>query len=102
MAQFKGVKFIKKPKSHMFMIKQDKDETLKDYITYFNSNVIQIKKYDDDLAYSAMMNGLKPSKFMWWVGKNDPTSFQELLNQTKKSLQLQIIRKGLQTRRKQV
>lgn len=45
---------------------------------------MKIKGYIDDLILSAMTAGLKRSKFLWWVEKKDPTSFQELLKQAKK------------------
>ena len=31
-----------------------------------------------------MMFGLKPSKLLWYVGKNDPKDFQDLLSCAKK------------------
>ena len=75
---------MKKPKSHLFTIRQGQNESLKDYIARFNVEALLIKGGNDDLSLSAMMSGLKPSKLLWSVDKNDPKDFQDLLSRAKK------------------
>ena len=66
---------MKKPKSHLFTILQGKDESLKDYLTHFNTEALQIEGCTDDLAMSTMMAGLMPTKLLWSIGKNNPKNF---------------------------
>ena len=66
---------MKKPKSHLFTILQGKDESLKDYLTRFNTKALQIEGCTDDLAMSTMMAGLMPTKLLWSIGKNNPKNF---------------------------
>lgn len=50
---------------------------------------MQIEGYTDDPTLNTMIAGLKPSKFLWWIGKYDLTNFQELLNQAKKYVNIE-------------
>ena len=75
---------MKKPKSHLFNVKQGQNESLKDYIARFNAEALLIDGGNDDLSLSAMMSSLKPSKLLWSVGKNDPKDYQDLLSRAQK------------------
>ena len=75
---------MKKPKSHLFTVKHGQNEFLKDYIARFNAEALLIDGGNDDLSLSAMMSGLKPSKLLWSVGKNDPKDYQDLLSRAQK------------------
>ena len=55
---------MKRPKSHLFTVKQGQNESLKDYIARFNAEALFIDGGNDDLSLSAMMSGLKPSKLL--------------------------------------
>ena len=66
---------MKKQKSYLFTVKQEKEESLKDYIVRFNYEALQIEGYNDNLSLSAMMVGLKPGKVIWSIEKNDPKDF---------------------------
>ena len=65
MTDFKDTKFVKKRKSYIFTMKQENDETLKDYKASFNNEVLRIEGCSDDLMLSTMIAGLKPSKLLW-------------------------------------
>ena len=67
---------MKKLKSHLFTVRQGQNESLKDYIVRFNVEAFLIEGGNDDLSLSAMMSGLKPSKLLSSVGKNDSKDFQ--------------------------
>ena len=71
---------MKKPKSHFFNVKQGQNESLKDYIVRFNAEALLIDGGNDDLSLSAMMFGLKPSKLLWSISKNDLKDFEDLLS----------------------
>lgn len=68
----------------MFIIRQEKDESFKNYHAQFNTEALPINGCSNDLAMSAMMVGLKPGKLLWSIGKNDFKDFQELLSRAQK------------------
>lgn len=75
---------VKRPKSYFFIVKQEKDENLKDYITRFNNKALHVESWNDELMLSTMMAGLKLSKLLWSLKKNNPKNFQKLMNRVQK------------------
>ena len=88
---FRAARSVKRPKSYLFTVKQGNDETLKDYIARFNEEALCIEGCNDDLMLSAMMSGLKPSKLLWSLGKNDPKDFQELMSRAQKYANAEVL-----------
>ena len=68
-----------KPVTHPLSIKQDKDESLRSYLTRFNEEVVQVKEPDDKVIMTAFLRGLYSSSFLFLVMKCPPRSMPELL-----------------------
>ncbi|XP_030941921.1 uncharacterized protein LOC115966935 [Quercus lobata] len=60
-------------------IKQQKDETLRAYISRFNKEALSIDKADNKILVAAFTNGLKKGKFLISLYKNDPKTMSEVL-----------------------
>ena len=60
-------------------IKQREDETLISYITLFNKEALSIDEADDKILVVAFTNGLRKSKFLFSLYKNDPKTMSEVL-----------------------
>lgn len=63
MAQFLGVRQHKKLSTHLLLVSQHKDESLRDYVVRFNIEAIQVEGYSDGVVLMAMIVGLKHGKF---------------------------------------
>ncbi|XP_058106610.1 uncharacterized protein LOC131249880 [Magnolia sinica] len=70
--QFISGKKSRKLNTHLFTIKQEPKESLKDYIVRFNEEVLQVEDYDDKMALSVVFGGLKERSFTFSIGKNLP------------------------------
>ena len=60
-------------------IKQREEETLRSYISRFNKEAFSIDETDDKILVAAFTNGLKKSKFLFSLYKNDPKTILEVL-----------------------
>ena len=60
-------------------IKQWEDETLISYITCFNKEALSIDEADDKILVVAFTNGLRKSKFLFSLYKNDPKTMSKVL-----------------------
>ena len=60
-------------------IKQQEDETLRSYITYFNKKALSIDEADDKILVAAFTNGLRKGKFLFSLYKNDSKTMSEVL-----------------------
>ncbi|KAK1549877.1 hypothetical protein Q3G72_009345 [Acer saccharum] len=78
--QFVEARHPKKPVTHLLLIKQNEEETLKEYIARFNLKAVQVEGYSDDVALIAMMTKLQTRRFLWSIMKNPPHTYIELLN----------------------
>ncbi|XP_058106283.1 uncharacterized protein LOC131249490 [Magnolia sinica] len=84
LTQFISGKKSRKPNTHLFTIKQELKESLKDYIARFNEKALQVEGYDDKMMLSAMFSGLKEKKFAFSIGKNPPKTLAELITKAQK------------------
>ncbi|XP_058101294.1 uncharacterized protein LOC131245694 [Magnolia sinica] len=84
LTQFISGKRSRKPNTHLFAIKQEPKESLKDYITHFNEEALSIEDYDDKIPLAAVFSGLKEGKFTFFIGKNPPKTFAELMARAQK------------------
>jgi len=78
-AHFIGGHRNKKSTACLISIKQREDETLKNYISRFNNEVLSIDEADDKILVAAFMNGLKKGKFLFSLYKNDPKTMSKVL-----------------------
>ena len=60
-------------------IKQREEETLRSYISRFNTEALSIDVGDDKILVAAFTNGLKKGKFLFSLYKNDPKTMSEVL-----------------------
>ncbi|XP_023904263.1 uncharacterized protein LOC112016018 [Quercus suber] len=60
-------------------IKQREDETLRSYIARFNKETLLIDEAYDKILVAAFTNGLKKSKFLFSLYKNDPKTMLDVL-----------------------
>ncbi|XP_058084551.1 uncharacterized protein LOC131232334 [Magnolia sinica] len=84
LTQFISGKKSRKPNTHLFTFKQDPKESLKDYITSFNEEALQVEDYDDKMTLSAVFGGLKEEKFTFSIGKNPPKTLADLIARAQK------------------
>ncbi|XP_058075684.1 uncharacterized protein LOC131224158 [Magnolia sinica] len=84
LTQFISGKRSQKPNTHMFAIKQEPKESLKDYIAHFNEKALLIEDYDDKMALAAVFISLKEEKFTFSIGKNPPKTLTKLVARAQK------------------
>ena len=76
---FIGGHRYKKSTACLMSIKQREDETLISYITCFNKEALSIDEADDKILVVAFTNGLRKSKFLFSLYKNNPKTMSEVL-----------------------
>ncbi|XP_058099793.1 uncharacterized protein LOC131244163 [Magnolia sinica] len=84
LTQFISGKKSRKPNTHLFTIKQEPKESLKDYITRFNEEALEVEDYDDKMALSTVFRGLKEGRFTFSIGKNLPKTLADLIARAQK------------------
>ncbi|XP_058075987.1 uncharacterized protein LOC131224695 [Magnolia sinica] len=84
LTQFISGKKSRKSNTHMFTIKQEPKESLKDYITRFNEEALQVEDYDDKMTLSAVFGGLKEARFTFSIGKNSSKTLADLIARAQK------------------
>ena len=60
-------------------IKQQKEETLRFYITHFNKEALSIDEDDDKILVTTFTNGLQKGKFLFSLYKNDLKTMSNML-----------------------
>ncbi|XP_075663121.1 uncharacterized protein LOC142632635 [Castanea sativa] len=78
-SHFIGGHRYKKSIACLMNIKQREDETLKSYITRFNKKALLIDEAEDKILVAAFTNGLRKSKFLFSLYKNDLKTMSEVL-----------------------
>ena len=68
-------------------IKQQENETLRSYISRFNKEALSIDEADDKILVVAFTNGLRNSKFLFSLYKNDLKTMSEVLYRATKYYQ---------------
>ncbi|TXG70112.1 hypothetical protein EZV62_005047 [Acer yangbiense] len=64
----------------LLSVKQCNNESLKDYIDHFMTEARQVEDFSNDLALSAMMEGIKYGSKTWWsIQKHSPKTFANML-----------------------
>ncbi|XP_059638638.1 uncharacterized protein LOC132280897 [Cornus florida] len=76
----------RRPATHLLNVKQQKGESLCDYISRFNTEMLQVEEVDDKVALTAFMGGLQTSKFLFSLSKEAPTSMIELMVRARKHM----------------
>ena len=68
----------KKSTACLMNIKQWENKTLRSYITHFNKEAFSIDETDDKILVVAFTNGLRKSKFLFSLYKNDPKTMSDV------------------------
>ncbi|XP_059629713.1 uncharacterized protein LOC132272621 [Cornus florida] len=72
--------------THLLTVKQQKGESLRDYISRFNTEMLQVEEADDKEALAAFMGGLQTSRFLFSLLEEPPTNMAELLVRAKRHM----------------
>ena len=78
-SHFIGGHRYKKSIACLMSIRQQKDETLRSYITRFNKEALSIDEADDKILVAAFINGLRKGKFLFSLYKNNPKTMSDVL-----------------------
>ncbi|XP_043699510.1 uncharacterized protein LOC122650226 [Telopea speciosissima] len=70
----------KKTAANLLAVKQRPDESIRDYITCFNGEVLEIKDLDDTMLFNALHNGITNHDLVKLVALDPVTTMPELLN----------------------
>lgn len=71
---------------NFFSIQQQDGESLKDYMTWFKSIILEIYNLDEPVAMLTIKRCLHSSKFTYFLDKIYPKFYLELLTYTQKYL----------------
>ncbi|XP_059658660.1 uncharacterized protein LOC132304983 [Cornus florida] len=76
----------RRPATYLLTVKQQKGESLRDYIGCFNTEMLQVEEADGKVALAAFMGGLQTSRFLFSLSEEPPTNMAELLVRAKKHM----------------
>jgi len=85
------------PKSSHYLarIKQDRDESLRDYIARFTKESLTINNLDQQVALHLIIAGLRPSGFARSLAKKPPQNMEDLRSRSEKWIRLEDYEKTL-------
>nr|XP_023927961.1 uncharacterized protein LOC112039325 [Quercus suber] len=81
---FIGGQRHKKPIGHLLNIQQAKGESLRQYVTRFNKELLQADKVEDQVILTTFQAGLLPEDFFLSITKSPPKTITELLQKAQK------------------
>lgn len=70
--------------TYLLTVKQHESESLKEYIQRYNVETTQVDGYDDEVAFSELMEGLHMGRLWWSVAKNPPSTYSEIFSWAEK------------------
>ena len=79
LSYFSSAKKPLRTSQHLFSLKQDETESLRDYLTRFKAATNEVIDSDPMVSKMAITVGLKKSPFKWSLSKNPPLSLTSLL-----------------------
>ncbi|XP_073290538.1 uncharacterized protein [Primulina huaijiensis] len=74
---------------NLFNVKQQKQESLRDFVKRFNKMVIDVPSATPDILISAFTQGLRGGDFFKSLVKKPPTTFEELLARAEKYMNVE-------------
>nr|XP_027066609.1 uncharacterized protein LOC113692397 [Coffea arabica] len=78
-AQFVSSKTYSKNAAHLIAIRQKPDESLRNFMTRFNTESLQIRDKDEKVVMAAFMNGLRAEELFYKLAEKPPVDLKELL-----------------------
>ena len=76
---FIGRQSYKRSLVSLLNIKQQEDESLRSYVTYFNKEALLIDEANDKVLVIAFTNELQSGEFLFSIYKNDPKTMANML-----------------------
>ncbi|XP_021620550.1 uncharacterized protein LOC110620912 [Manihot esculenta] len=70
--------------SYLEIIKQRRDESLREYVARFNTEALQVPELDEGRAVEAMQKGTTSAEFFGSLSRKPPTSLAELMQRAEK------------------
>ncbi|XP_021616640.1 uncharacterized protein LOC110617953 [Manihot esculenta] len=70
--------------SYLEMVRQRRDESLREYVARFNTEALQTPELDEGRAVEAMQKGMTSSEFFGSLSRKPPTSLAELMKRAEK------------------
>ena len=81
---FIGGQIHKKPTSHILNIQQVEGEPLRQYVTRFNKELLQVDETEDQVILTTFQARLLPEDFFFSITKSPPETVTELLQKAQK------------------
>nr|XP_027083504.1 uncharacterized protein LOC113705795 [Coffea arabica] len=78
-AQFVSSKTYSKNATHLMVIRQKPDESLRNFMTRFNTESLQIRDKDEKVVMAAFMNGIRAEELFYKLSEKPPGDLEELL-----------------------
>jgi hypothetical protein len=78
-----------KSEFHLETVKQGKDESLRDYITRFNNEVLEVRNVEPNLVLYFFVRGLKLGAFAKQLAGDKPTSMDDLKVRAEKWIRIE-------------
>nr|XP_027067329.1 uncharacterized protein LOC113692926 [Coffea arabica] len=78
-AQFIFSKTYSKNAAHLMAIRQKPDESLRNFMTRFNTESLQIMDKDEKVVMAAFMNGFRTEELFYKLAEKPPGDLEELL-----------------------
>ncbi|XP_027098963.1 uncharacterized protein [Coffea arabica] len=78
-AQFVSSKTYAKNATHLMSIRQKPDESLRNFMTRFNVESLQVRDKDEKVVMAAFPNGLRVEELFYELAKKPPVNLEELL-----------------------
>ncbi|XP_021759171.1 uncharacterized protein LOC110724082 [Chenopodium quinoa] len=76
-----------KPSIHLMIVKQGENESLKDYIKRFNTESHIIPDLQDNVAFTALLFGLKSNKLKFELVHNKVSTFSEAIERAERIIE---------------
>ncbi|XP_028082294.1 uncharacterized protein LOC114283625 [Camellia sinensis] len=77
------------PVTQLLNIRQTAEESLRSYVTRFNTEALQVEENDDKVILTAFMADLHLSDFLFSLSKNLPTTMASLLTKAQKYMNVE-------------
>ncbi|XP_071913927.1 uncharacterized protein [Coffea arabica] len=77
--QFVSSKVYARNATHLMSIRQRPDESLRNFMTRFNAESLQVRDKDEKVVMAAFTNGLRVEELFYDLAKKPPVNLEELL-----------------------
>ncbi|XP_027122197.1 uncharacterized protein [Coffea arabica] len=78
-AQFVSSKTYSKNATHLMAIRQSHDKSLRNFMTRFNAESLQVKDKNEKVVMAAFVNGLRVEELFYKLAEKSPKNLEELL-----------------------